>query len=211
MPEGARRKFQPNYANGMEARLRAIEFFLMRGGNERPAIAGASPVLELPPQPEQEPEPILFQVTEEQIEFDAAAGHNHDGTDSTVITSVNELGYPAASAGDAGKVLRLNAGETALAFTRQLLKYRTDGSGSAIGLDDEVILASGTIAVSPPDAADAGFPGRAFWVKNVGVGTVTLTPPLGSNIDGGASVALAANEAVLILSDGSDWWVLSRA
>jgi hypothetical protein len=210
-PQQAQRKFQPNYANGMDARLRAIEFFLMRGGTQRDAISGASPQIEAPLVLPPEVEPIPSLVTEALIEFDPVDGHNHDGTDSAVVTSVNELGYPAAAAGDAGKVLRLNTGETALEFTRQLQKYRSENSATLIGQDDEVVLCDGTFNVTLPDASDAGFPGRGFFVKNIGSGTVTLSPPIGVNIDAGASLALAANEGAFILSDGTDWWALCRA
>lgn len=62
-----------------------------------------------------------------------------------------------------------------------------------------------TIAVTLPQASTAGF--SRDWkatFKNIGSTTVTITPTT-STIDGAASYALAANEAVEIYSDGTNY------
>src|SRR5438128_5931091 len=62
------------------------------------------------------------------------------------------------------------------------------------------------VAVTLPVATGAGFPaGWATFISNQGAGTVTITPTT-STIDGAASLTLATNASVLVVSDGSNYF-----
>jgi len=66
------------------------------------------------------------------------------------------------------------------------------------------------VAVTLPQATSAGGGFAAGWwveVENRGVGTVTITPTT-STINGGASITLATNNSVKIISDGTNYLAL---
>ena len=62
--------------------------------------------------------------------------------------------------------------------------------------------------INLPDASTA--PERVYYVKKINGGAyVTITPPEGQTIDGNASQVLyAVNDRVMIISDGSNWFIL---
>jgi len=67
---------------------------------------------------------------------------------------------------------------------------------------------AGAIATTLPQATTAGF-GKGFstFVKNIGVGTNTITPTT-STINGAASLALTTNQWAAIFSDGTNYIAL---
>lgn len=73
--------------------------------------------------------------------------------------------------------------------------------------DDVVILASGTLTVSLPDAYEA--PGRSVIVKNTGTGIVTVLSAYNGIDSEGASVALQPWESLSLVSDGADTWMVT--
>ena len=73
---------------------------------------------------------------------------------------------------------------------------------------DGIILASGTITITLPNAAAAGEAGRQYAVTNTGTGTVTVNTA-GGNINGAASETLAAGHGHVYVSDGANWWVFA--
>jgi hypothetical protein len=67
---------------------------------------------------------------------------------------------------------------------------------------------AGAIAVTLPIATGAGFP--AGWyteIENRGAGLVTITPTT-STINGGATITLATNNSVKIISDATNYFAL---
>lgn len=74
-----------------------------------------------------------------------------------------------------------------------------------------VILATGGITVTLPDAEK--FHHMAFYIKNANFGgNITIARTGGADIDGvGADKLLAQNESVLLVSDGTNWWILADA
>jgi hypothetical protein len=67
-----------------------------------------------------------------------------------------------------------------------------------------------SIAVTLPQAtASSGSFAAGWWVEveNRGAGTVTITPTT-STINGGASITLATNNSVKIISDGTNYFAL---
>ena len=73
--------------------------------------------------------------------------------------------------------------------------------------DDVVVLATGTLTVSLPDAYEA--PGRSVTVKNSGTGTVTVYTAYNGIDTEGASVALQPWESLSLVSDGADTWMVT--
>ena len=74
-----------------------------------------------------------------------------------------------------------------------------------------VILATGIVTVTLPPAAE--HPGAAFWIKNVGAfGATTIDTTGGDKIDGALTQTLADQyDAIHVVSDGTDWWILSSS
>lgn len=62
------------------------------------------------------------------------------------------------------------------------------------------------VAVTIPQAASTFVPFN-FYMTNLGAGTITLTPSVGT-IDGAANFTLAQNQGVQVVSDGTNWQVL---
>lgn len=66
------------------------------------------------------------------------------------------------------------------------------------------------VAVTLPQAIAPFFPWNVY-VKNIGVGTATITPQGGSTINGAASLSLAPNAAAQIISDGTNYQVFTSS
>ena len=65
-------------------------------------------------------------------------------------------------------------------------------------------LASGQITLTLPSAASNS--GRAFYIKNVGVGQVTIALTGSDKIDSNTSLVLRyTNSSLSLVSDGTDW------
>lgn len=70
---------------------------------------------------------------------------------------------------------------------------------------DGVILANGTFTVTLPPVSSSGI---RYTVKNIGTGTVTVSPASGT-IDGAASKSLAVQYATVdVVSDGTNWFTV---
>lgn len=80
---------------------------------------------------------------------------------------------------------------------------RTVTSGTAITTADEVLRCNGTFAVTLPAATGSG---DLFLVKNIGSGTVTITPDGSDTIDGLGSYALVGLERVVVLDGAAGNW-----
>lgn len=74
--------------------------------------------------------------------------------------------------------------------------------------NDYIVLADGTFAVTLPYAKPSI--NRSLVVKNIGSGTITVTAQSGENIDGSNTYPMAAQyDTVQIISDGTDWHIVS--
>jgi hypothetical protein len=88
-------------------------------------------------------------------------------------------------------------------ITRTIHSISTPTTAAAGDEVDYVYLVSGTTTLTLPTAI--GNTNR-YTVKNVGVGTVTISPILGQTIDGSASITLpVAYTSVELVSDGANW------
>jgi len=94
----------------------------------------------------------------------------------------------ASTTGAAGPVTSVSAAYTALST-------------------DSIILANGTFAVTLLSAVTAGS-GHLLEVKNVGTGIVTVLPAGAETIDGDSSMILLNEDAIDLVSDGSNWQVV---
>ena len=66
---------------------------------------------------------------------------------------------------------------------------------------------SGTFVITLPTAV--GISGKQYIIKNSGNGTITLETTSSQTIDGNVSITLIQNETVEVISDGSNWKVVS--
>lgn len=70
---------------------------------------------------------------------------------------------------------------------------------------DRIVLANGTITITLPPSPTVGL---RYTVKNIGTGTVTVTPSSGT-IDGAASTSMAVQYSSLdMLNDGTNWFTV---
>jgi hypothetical protein len=73
-------------------------------------------------------------------------------------------------------------------------------------LSDCVLLCSETWTLALPPANSCA--GLHLWLRNTGGGSITVDPDGAEQIDGGSTLALAADESAHIICDGSAWWSL---
>lgn len=77
-----------------------------------------------------------------------------------------------------------------------------------IGTGDDVVLCETTSAgftVTLPPAADDK---KELRIKNIGTNTLTIDGNSSETIDGNLTIGLTADEAVRLVSDGTEWWIL---
>ena len=77
-----------------------------------------------------------------------------------------------------------------------------------IGQDDVIILVNSVsnVTVTLPNVSSNG---KFYVIKNVGTGSVTVTPSGSSTIDGLSYVILnMKNQTIEIVSDGSNWYII---
>ena len=66
-------------------------------------------------------------------------------------------------------------------------------------------FAATLVAATDADAAD----GRLVYIKNIGAGTITVTPDGSDTVEGAATLALAPNDSATLCSDGvSNWEII---
>jgi hypothetical protein len=88
-----------------------------------------------------------------------------------------------------------------------LRSISTQTTAYTIGATDSVVLCNGTFTVTLPTAV--GRTGKTYEIKNIGTGTVTVDGNGSQTIDGALTFVLDAQyEAITIISDGSNWWVI---
>ena len=82
-------------------------------------------------------------------------------------------------------------------------------AGDTTATHEGAYSCDGTFAANLPAASSTdAAAGRLVRIKNIGAGTITVTPDGSDTIDGAGSLALAAGDAATLLSDGtSDWEV----
>jgi hypothetical protein len=77
-----------------------------------------------------------------------------------------------------------------------------------IGPNEYLINApSGTFTITLPTAV--GISGKQYIIKNSGNGVVTLNTTSSQTIDGSTSLTLTQNDTVEVISDGSNWKIVS--
>ncbi len=72
-------------------------------------------------------------------------------------------------------------------------------------VNDAVLLGNGNISITLIDASSANR--TAYWIKNIGDGIVKVKNDQG--IDDVTEVELSSLEAMHVVSDGEQWWVMS--
>ena len=84
---------------------------------------------------------------------------------------------------------------------------RAVSTSGAVADADDVIVATGTITITLPLAAQSV--GRMLVVKNTGAGTVTVAASGSDTIDGAASFPMATpNQSVTVVGAASGQWVI---
>ena len=84
---------------------------------------------------------------------------------------------------------------------------RAVSTSGAVADADDVIVATGTITITLPLAAQSV--GRTLVVKNTGAGTVTVAAAGSDTIDGAASFPMATpNQSVTVVGAASGQWVI---
>ena len=71
---------------------------------------------------------------------------------------------------------------------------------------DDVVLCTGTFTVTLPTAV--GIAGKAYYIKNVSTGVVTLDGAGSETMDGETTLTLSDDDSVEVVSDGSNWRII---
>lgn len=72
---------------------------------------------------------------------------------------------------------------------------------------DNTVICDGTFTVTLPVAS--GVKGKVYFIKNVGMGTITVDADGSETIDGDTTVVMAVQyESLLIVCDGSNWHIV---
>jgi len=146
---------------------------------------------------------ILAKVTDATNTFtwDGNAVETIDGDTTHVIKTAGQV-EGVYSNGTEWKVLASSVPGPAInAQTGTSYTIVTDDRGKLLTLNN-----ASAVAVTLPQAGTAGFKNSyRLHVKNIGAGTVTITPTT-STIDGGATLVLATNESAIIFSDGTNYF-----
>jgi alpha-tubulin suppressor-like RCC1 family protein len=91
------------------------------------------------------------------------------------------------------------------------IAYKT--AAYTVTLADEILLLSGTFAVSllQQTAVSLSDQSKEYTFVNVGTGTITLTPYSGDTIGGESTLSLPAGAAVTIIGNGGTDWQIGKA
>lgn len=108
----------------------------------------------------------------------------------------------------AGRSIAFPDADGTLALTGAPLQvpYKAQGSVYTASSTDCVINCTGTWTLTLPTAV--GVSGKFYFVKNSGVGTVTMAGTGGQTFDGVASPTVAAGASLTVCSDGANWLIL---
>lgn len=80
-------------------------------------------------------------------------------------------------------------------------------SAQTLTTANHIVLCSGTFTVTLPTAVGNG--GLMYYIKNTGTGTITVDGNGAQTIDDATTFVLDAQyEAITIVSDGAEWWVV---
>lgn len=87
--------------------------------------------------------------------------------------------------------------------------YAVPTSNYNIGFQNDIAVfaAASGLTLTLPDAPSSGA--AVFFIKQVVPGSSTVAPASGQTIDGLTELVLAENDAVTVMSDGSNWQILS--
>lgn len=167
------------------------------------------------------------QLPETDVAFDTGEGHNHDGSNSRVITltgdvtgddvtsvvaKVRGITAPTPAATDDRKYLAYLHGSLAYVLHGIQRRTVTKTGNYTITLDDGFVAVdatAGAVTITLPTAAAAA--GFEFIVKKIdaSANAVTLDGDGAETIDGAATLSLPTQYAsAAVLSDGTTWWVV---
>lgn len=128
------------------------------------------------------------------------------------IDRIQNVPISAPVAGDDRKHITYVHGSVAFGYAHPSFKTRTETGNYTATLDDYVILVDatgGAVTVGLPTAASATQ--RGFHIKKIdsSVNAVTIDPNGAETVDDSASYSITAQyEAILVASDGTEWWIL---
>ena len=123
----------------------------------------------------------------------------------TLGTNANALDGSAAF-GPYGWTLPSATGTLALTGAVIKVPYVAKTGTASILANQCVINCNGTFTVTLPTAV--GVSGQMYFIKNSGVGVVTVACTGGQTIDGLATQAVAAGACMQTCSDGANWIIL---
>jgi hypothetical protein len=73
-------------------------------------------------------------------------------------------------------------------------------------LDDSVILCNGTFTVTLPTVS--GIPGKPYWIKNIGTGTITADGDGSELIEGSLTIDILASESRTLVGYSTAWYII---
>ena len=77
-------------------------------------------------------------------------------------------------------------------------------------LSDDICITNGNFTLNIPSGT--GIPGKVYYIKNIGAGTVTVKPAGTTTIDGAGSVTIMHQwDTITVCSQGGNWLIIGTA
>ena len=76
-----------------------------------------------------------------------------------------------------------------------------------VALTDDMIKCNGTFTVTLPAVASTPT-GKVFYIKNIGTGTITVDGNGSETIDDQTTQALTQYDCMVIMNDGTEFWIV---
>ncbi|MFF2296850.1 hypothetical protein [Arthrobacter sp. NPDC058127] len=83
-------------------------------------------------------------------------------------------------------------------------KFREVSADTTVTASDSVVCTTAVSKVTLPSPSAPSMSGRTYWVKNASTGVVTVATA-SNNIDGSATLAMAAGTGKMFISNGTNW------
>ena len=124
--------------------------------------------------------------------------------------STDSLASPSLSSWAASVSAALDASDTTVntRITQRVLPLTAKTGNYTLTTSDEVVTCNGTLTITLPTAV--GATGKQYIIRNIATNTVTIARTSSQTVDGcSGTITLAGKGAFTVVSDGSNWLVVS--
>jgi hypothetical protein len=137
---------------------------------------------------------------EEEFRWDTI-DHNKDTTVIDIVNNLDGTGYVSIKHAPAttGTPEFTKLARFPINVVTKTLPY-------TLTANDDVVLCNGTFTLTLPTAV--GISGKQYHIKNISTGLCTVAGDGTETIDEALTINLIQHEAIRIISDNTEWWIL---